>query len=314
MRATLALDAVGPFDFARTAYSHGWVVLSPNAWDPERRVFERVHRLSSGEVVRLEVREGREADVEVAVHARRPGRGGEPPSPSERDEVAGAVRRMLRLDEDLSAFYARCEEAGGSWAAVPGGLGRLLRSPTVFEDVVKTILTTNVQWGGTKRMVRELVQAFGDPLPGPDGGAPPDRTPRAFPTPEAIAEASAERFAEAVGLGYRAPYVYELARRVASGELELEGLAGSDLPTAELERELRAIKGVGPYAAATLLMLLGRYDVLPVDSVFRDFVRRRYFDGAAATDDELRAVYEPWGRWKVLAYWFDLWEGLDEEL
>ncbi len=308
---TLELDAAGPFDFVRTAYSHGWVVLHPNAWDAQRRAVERIHRLSSGEVVRLQVAEGAESDVAVTVHA------ADRLSTAERREVAAAVRRMLRLDEDLSPFHALCAERGGRWAPAARGLGRLLRSPTVFEDVVKTILTTNVQWGGTKRMTRELVEAFGAPWP-PSGDASgmvrADAPSRAFPTPEAIARVPPELFARTVGLGYRAPYVHELAARAASGDLDLEGLASSDLPTPELEKELRAIKGVGPYAAATLLMLLGRYDSLAVDSVFRDFVSRKYFDGEGATDAELRAVYEPWGRWKYLAYWFDLWQGLEEEL
>ena len=121
-------------------------------------------------------------------------------------------------------------------------------------------------------------------------------------------------FGETVNLGYRAPYVHELATRVSSGALELEALAEADLPTPELEKELLTIKGVGPYAAATLLMLVGRYDELAVDSVFREFVSERYFGGDRPTDAEARAVYEPWGRWRYLAYWFDLWAGLDERL
>lgn len=315
----ITLDAPAPFDFARTACSHGWVMLAPNAWDAERRAVERVHRLATGKVVLLEIGEGgRSAAAEPGLTGDEPG--AEAPLPAisvtvhhdgrlsktDRTDVARSVSHMFRLDEDLSHFYALCAERGREWRGVTEGLGRLLRSPTAFEDVVKTILTTNVQWGGTARMARELVQAFGEPWPG-DAGR------RAFPVPEAIAEASPEAFAGAVGFGYRAPYVHELARRVASGDLDLEALAASDLPTPALERELRAIKGVGPYAAATLLMLLGRYDGLAVDSVFRDFVGRKYFGGERPPDAELRAIYEPWGRWKFLAYWFDLWTAVNEE-
>lgn len=305
----LALRPEAPFDFAATAYSHGWVVLAPNEWEGETETVRRVHRLEGGTVVLLEMRASPETDgggesgpgVEVTVRAP------EALGPTERKEIRAAVTRMFRLDEELSEFYALCEERGGRWERVPRGLGRLLRSPTLFEDVVKTILTTNVQWGGTKRMARELVRAYGDPYP-----EDPDR--RAFPAPEAIAADSPEAFGAAVGLGYRAPYVHEVAARVASGELDLEGLAESDLPTTELKRELLAIKGVGPYAAATLLMLVGRYDELAVDSVFREFVSERYFGGERPGDAEARAVYEPWGRWKYLAYWFDLWAGLEESL
>ncbi len=67
-------------------------------------------------------------------------------------------------------------------------------------------------------------------------------------------------------LGYRAPYVLALARDVASGALELEALRTAELPTPELRKRLLALKGVGPYAVANLLMLLGHYDAIPIDS------------------------------------------------
>jgi 3-methyladenine DNA glycosylase/8-oxoguanine DNA glycosylase len=72
--------------------------------------------------------------------------------------LARAVRHMLRLDEDFSEFYDHCKLKGGTWGEIRIGTGHLLRSPTVFEDLVKVICTTNIQWSGTKRMVRELVR------------------------------------------------------------------------------------------------------------------------------------------------------------
>jgi 3-methyladenine DNA glycosylase/8-oxoguanine DNA glycosylase len=68
---------------------------------------------------------------------------------------------------------------------------------------------------------------------------------------------------------------------------------------------LRAIKGVGPYATHTLLMRLGRYEDLAIDAEMRAFLARKYFDGKTPNDKEMRAVYEDWGKWRYLAYWFD---------
>ena len=217
---------------------------------------------------------------------------------------------MLRLDEDLGPFHARCVSAGDRWSAASHGLGRLLRSPTVFEDLVKTICTTNVQWGGTRAMVRQLVASLGEPGPlsGGDGGRP-----NAFPTPGRIA-AAGDRDLAAARLGYRAPYVRELAERVMAGELDVEALDHDPRSTEEVRKILLGIKGIGPYAAATMLMLLGRYDHLAIDTVYRAFVSERYFGGERPADVDAAAVYEDWGRWKYLGYWFDLWQGADEEL
>ena len=98
-----------------------------------------------------------------------------------------------------------------------------------------------------------------------------------------------------------------------TGDLDLEGLPTAGMPTAELKKKILGIKGIGNYAAATLLMLLGRYDTLGVDSVCRDFVKKKYFEGRVPSDTEIHAVYENWGEWRSLAYWFELWEGFTGE-
>ena len=69
---------------------------------------------------------------------------------------------MFRLDEDLRRFYTLCRKRGAPWTQVTRGLGRLLRSPNLFEDIVKTICTTNIQWSGTRRIVAGLVNEFGE--------------------------------------------------------------------------------------------------------------------------------------------------------
>lgn len=131
--------------------------------------------------------------------------------------------------------------------------------------------------------------------------------------PESIAKVSLDSFSKKVRMGYRTAYVHLLAQQVASGELDPESFFSPDIPTAELKKKLLGIKGIGNYAAATLLMLLGRYDELPTDTVFRDFVSKSYFKGRKVSDKKAQAVYKNWGKWKYLAYWFELWEMHHEE-
>jgi 3-methyladenine DNA glycosylase/8-oxoguanine DNA glycosylase len=173
--------------------------------------------------------------------------------------------------------------------------GRVLRCPSLFEDVVKTILTTNTLWAATRRMTANLVDQYGDPLP-----ADPAR--RAFPTPGRLARTTEARLRSKTRLGYRAPYVLELARAIASGKLDLEALKDEALPTADLRKRLLAIKGVGNYAAANLLILLGRYDFLPVDSWALKMVSQEWHDGKPVGPAEVEAAFERWGKWKGLAY------------
>lgn len=288
---TLYLDTPTPFDFRATCRSHGWIALVPFRWHEEQTCLGRVDHLPTGQVVDLEVTPTGDGELQILVHA------DAPLSESDLESIARRVRWMLRLDEDFTEFYALIEQHPRWHRHVAPGTGRLLRSPDLFEDVVKTICTTNISWSGTKRMVARLVERFGTPL-----GSQPDL--QAFPTPSALAEAG-EAALQEVGLGYRAAYVADLAQRVAAGELDLDAYKTFDGPVEELHRKLLALKGIGPYGAATLLMLLGSYEHLAIDSAMRDFVRTHYFDGDTPGDAEIRALYEPWGAWKYLAYWFD---------
>ena len=300
----LCITPLAPFNFAGTATSHGWSELAPTAWDEDSQALQRTERLSTGKVVRLRITgSGTLKRPGLSVEVNHAGR----LSPKDEQAVTTAVGHMFRAEEDLAEFYALCKKHAGQWTkAATDGLGRVLRSPTVFEDAVKTICTINIQWGGTKGMVNRLVNTYGEAFPG-------DPAQRAFPTPEAMAADSFAAFSKAARLGLRAPYVHTLARRVAAGELDLESLRTSSLPTPELRKELLTIKGVGNYAAASLLMFLGRYDELAVDTVFRAFVSQKYFGGQMPADKDAQALYAPWGRWKYLAYRFEIWQHYQTE-
>ncbi|MBS1252598.1 MAG: DNA-3-methyladenine glycosylase [Anaerolineales bacterium] len=289
MRFEMAPHA--PFSLSAVAQSHGWVRLAPFEEGGDASGLTYVDRLGSGRVVALRVRE---AAGGVAVEV------DDTLSAAERDEIAHKVTWMLGLDQDFSDFYALARDEVKLARVEREAQGRVLRSPTLFEDVVKTILTTNTSWAGTIRMVEAIVSQFGDPLP-----ADPAR--HAFPTPDQLASADEETLRSTAKLGYRSPYVLELAREVASGALDVESLKVDDIPTTELRKRLLAIKGVGSYAAANLLMILGRYNFIPVDSWAVKMVSHEWYDGERVGPAEVEAAFERWGEWKGLAYWFWDW-------
>ena len=100
---------------------------------------------------------------------------------------------------------------------------------------------------------------------------------------------------------------FGLARSVASGDLDLESLKTASIPTPQLRKQLLAIKGVGEYAMANLLMLLGRYDFIPVDSWAFRMVSHEWYGGEPVGRAEVEAAFDRWGEWKGLAYWFWDW-------
>jgi len=117
-----------PVDFARTIVSHGVAELPPNRLELEARALETTVAVPRGaRTVRITEESGT-LRIDIAAGSA----GGRV-----RDSLAETVRHMFRLDEDLSGFYAVVGgDAELGWCA--GGAGRMLRAPTVFEDVVKT--------------------------------------------------------------------------------------------------------------------------------------------------------------------------------
>lgn len=300
------LPAKQPFNFRSVVGSHGWYQLSPFDFDEPAGLLTYILRLDSGRVGYSHPAGGPRQGVRVAELRLRQADGGLSVetdldlTSEERDQVRRAVDWMFALEMDLSAFYAAVRHEPKLSQAERNGSGRVLRSPTFFEDVLKTILTTNTLWAATKRMNRNLIDQFGEPLPA-------DGSRRAFPTPERLATASEAQLRQETRVGYRAPYVRALAEGAASGELDLEAFKTSELPTLELRKELMKIKGIGPYAAANLLMLLGRPDFIPIDSWALKMVSHEWHNGDPVRPQDVEAAFEQWGQWKGMAYWFWDW-------
>lgn len=275
------------FDFRRTLGSHGWSELAPFERINEAKVL-RVLDLGDKEPVTLTIMGDRRA-IKVNV-SRKLGK-------ADAARVERAVRHILRLDDPLDEFYAAVSaDAEFAWIA-GAGAGRLLRSPTVYEDLVKSIMTTNCSWSLTRKMAAALVNNLGHASKA--GG-------RTFPTAEMMAAQPLEFYRDAVRAGYRAPYLKELADRVASGELEVESWRGSELPTAELKREMKRVKGVGDYAAENLLKLVGRYDVLALDSWVRAKFAKVRNKGRTCDDQRIARFYARHGDWRGLVLWCDM--------
>lgn len=276
------------FNYRRTVLSHGWYALPPFELDRETWTLVRVLDLTAGKPVTVKIT-SRNRIINLSV-SRTVGK-------KAAAEIEWAVRHMFRLDDDLSEFYrATAADPDFAWIEQEGA-GRLLRSPTVFEDLVKMICTTNCSWALTEKMVSGLVQYLGRESA---GGR------KSFPDAATMAAQPAEFYRDQIRSGYRAPYLAELSQRVASGSLEVEAWRTSDLSLPELIKEMKSVKGVGTYAAENLLKLIGRYDGLALDSWTRAQFARLRNDGRVAGDKKILRFYSRFGSWRGLALWCDL--------
>ncbi|MFI5180405.1 MAG: hypothetical protein ACHQPI_03345 [Thermoanaerobaculia bacterium] len=168
---------------------------------------------------------------------------------------------------------------------------------------MKVLLTTNCSWALTRTMVRNLVDSFAR------GGA--------FPTAPFVAGFTEKRLRDEIRCGYRAAYLHRFSEAVASGRLDLSRWEDPDRSAAEVEEEISAQPGFGPYAVQTMSRLLGRHARLGLDSWSRKKVAALRFRGRKVSDARIEKFYRPFGPFSGLAFWLDVtreWHGEPESL
>jgi 3-methyladenine DNA glycosylase/8-oxoguanine DNA glycosylase len=272
----LRLPLPPDFSFDAVVRSHGWYDLPPFSYDAGAGILTAV--VAGPTTLTFRSREGR-LEVSGAV--------------ARRAELERQARRIFSLDLDLSGFAGMLAGEPHLRRALSRGGGRMLRAPTLFEDSVKMLLTTNCSWAATRGMVARLVALAGD------GGA-------AFPEPRAIARLRPRTLRDEVRCGYRAEALSLLARRVESGKLDLAAWEGGQAPAVAVREAILGEHGFGPYAAEGLLRILGRHEYLAIDSWVRKQYRRLHPGPAKAVDRSIARRYARFGDYKGLALWLEL--------
>ena len=299
----LTIECPPSFRFRSTLLSHGWIELAPFSHDEEYTRLRRIESLPDGRIVRLAFTVDRDEDgagpcgERLHVHIEETlGHGSGAAkhaanaslSPTVHAHLQEVARRIFNLDMDLDPFYALLASVPRYAWVFAHRAGRLLRAPTVWEDLAKTLLTTNTTWAMTRQMTQRLNEL------GHAG---------AFPSPETIANLSIDALADHVRAGYRNAYLHELACRIAEARVDVEGWVSTEMSSADLFAEIRSLSGFGPYAAGAVMKLLGRFDYLALDSAARSMFARKFGGG---TDTDIRRHYAPYGSWQGLAVWMDV--------
>lgn len=297
MATRLAISVPHDFVLRRDVCSYGYFLLAPNHWDPRREVFSRVVALSEGQAL-IEVSQAGRGKP-LAVKASRG------LAAKEKAEARAQLTRMLRLDEDyavLGAFHKLDQRFK------KGGRGRLFRSPTLFEDVIKTVTSCNVTWPSTVQMNRRLCEVLGD------GVEVSGVTRHGFPSAAKIARTRPATLRARCRVGYRDVRIVELSRLFAlspkRGGLDQEWMQDPATSDEDLHELLLELPGIGPYAAANIMQLLGRYERLPLDteSVRHGKTVLGMKGSSAKIMKQIHRHFSPFGTHAFRSYWFELWE------
>ncbi len=191
--------------------------------------------------------------------------------------------RYFRLDDDLEEIYECISMDEPIRRAVTAYRGLRLLRQDPWECLASYILSIASNIPRISGAIERLSETYGVrvELDGWSG--------HKFPSPTAIQLAGPEALSRH-GLGFRARYLFDAARAVVEGEVDLKRVAG--LPTEAAREELMACMGVGPKVAdCVLLFSMDRLEVFPVDRWVRRGVEELFFNGERLSEGAVRG----WG-------------------
>ncbi len=141
---------------------------------------------------------------------------------------------------------------------------RILRQDP-WEALCSFIISQNNNIPRIRKIIEALCRQYGEKIPGG----------HAFPTPDALARAGQDAiFAQ--GAGFRAAYIWQAARKIASGAFSLEAVQKAQ-SYSEANKLLCSLKGVGPkVSACTLLFGFGRTEAFPIDVWMQRVIDHRF--------------------------------------
>ncbi|KAL3749438.1 hypothetical protein ACJRO7_010536 [Eucalyptus globulus] len=249
----LCLDEIpSTFNLEKAVCNHGFFMMAPNSWIPSTKTLRRPLRLadfSSSVVVSISQPPGPSSTVLLLrVH---------------REQVIRMLRLSGRDERNVKEFHKVHPEAKDR------GFGRVFRSPSLFEDVVKSLLLCNFQLS-SKRKKRRQEKDGANPVPAEMEGEEVDLGN--FPSPKELANLDADYLQSKCKLGYRTNYILKLAMEIEEGKLKIDGYEGVQ-DAASCRILIKGISGVGSFARASVLMCLGFYDEVPWDSETIKFLK-----------------------------------------
>ncbi len=284
--STLHVAIKVPFHLEAVVKSHGWFQLPPFYWHETEQRLRWVTRV--GEALKLIcVEQPRKGLVQLS---------GDRLSARQWPLVQHRFCHVFNLELDLSSFYRVCRRDPALRQVRRHGMGRLMRCETVYEDVFKSICSTNVQWNQAVKMVHAVANL---------GPAIAGTAYHQFPDAGTVRQAGEAYLLQHARVGYRSRYLLALCDRILAGDREVERVQSGQLQGPELINFFSGFMGIGRITARYLAALYGYFGELAVDSMVYTYMAKHHFHGRRPTEKQVQDHYAAFGEWRFLAYWME---------
>lgn len=203
------------------------------------------------------------------------------------DDFNTIWRSYFDLDRDYSAIKEKLSQDPILKKATEFGWGIRILNQDVWECLISFIISSNNQIPRIKKIIESICEKYGQPI------EYNNKIYYSFPDPEDLKDEILEDLAFCRS-GYRCGYILDAIRCVTEGMVNLGQL--KDLSTADAEKELVKIKGVGPKVAHCILLFSAeKYDAFPIDVWVRRVMGHLYFGENMSIDQVKKFVANQYG-------------------
>ena len=226
------------------------------------------------------------------------------PSEQGQQEVRRYVADWFDLDTDLQPFYAMAASDPVLQEVVQQHAGlRVMGLPDLFEALSWAVIGQQINLTFAYTLKRRLIENFGSSL------TVDDVDYWAFPSAETIASLQVEQLRALQFSGRKAEYLIQIAQELASGRLVKDELIGQT--EQQVEQQLVAIRGVGPWSAHYVMMKCLRFhSAFPITDVgLHNALKQQLGMDRKPTIAEIEDLAKPWTGWQAYATFY-LWRVL----
>lgn len=282
-------SSISTAEFKNIILSHGWFALKPFliTWKPV--TIELAYDLPDGNG-ELSIKEVH-TEVKTMIRC------------GSKKLGASVASHCLSLDTDLTEFYSAVNKHK-QWRVIAlQKKGRFLRSPSLYEDCCKAILSTNTTWQRTQHMVNDLVSLYGKSI----------RKNKAFPRPEVLADIREGELKKRIGCGYRAKYLREFARSAAADKNLYLSNKWHELDTAAFHDLLSGINGLGPVSVNYLSMIYWKPRGFNIDAYVARRCQELWGVSNRLLPEFLARRYSRLKRFAPILLWYEVTQHWTEE-
>jgi 3-methyladenine DNA glycosylase/8-oxoguanine DNA glycosylase len=243
----------------------------------------------------------------------------------EMDSLAMATH-CLSLDDNIKPLHSIARRDPNWKWLISEKKGRFLRSPSLFEDCCKAILTINIQWKRSVQMSIAATRKFGKPLkisrPGSAGclagsssssgsagclaGSLSFTTIRSFPTPQRLIKETPESLREKINCGFRAKFILSLCDTAIRKPDIYFGDVWREMPPDQFCDEIRTVKGMGPMSVAYVSRLYNKTNSFHMDSWVLQRCAKLWGFSEKDVQENIQRRYGEFGSWGPAVFWFEL--------